>query len=212
MPSFPQTVDGFRDAARRALPRAIFDTIEGGAGREQAIARNAAALRDYTIIPRVLASPGAIDTATLILGKRSNLPLILAPTGLSGLYRAEGERLAAAAGTAVYALSCMSSVSLEEIAAVGEGRKWFQLYPFRSREIMADLIERARAAQYEALCVTVDVPAIGVRYRDLKSGVRSGRPGPRLLFDAALRPSWSLAYLFGRSLALANFVPHTPSA
>lgn len=209
MPSFPQTVEGFRDAARRRLPRAIFDTIEGGAGQEQAIARNAEALRECTITPRVLAGGGTIDTTVQLLGQPASCPLILAPTGLSGLYRPEGERLvAAAAEPLIYALSCMSSVTLEEVAGAAPGRKWFQLYPFRSRVVMADLIERARTARYEALCVTVDVPALGVRYRDLRSGVRLARPTAGLMLAAALHPAWAWPYLTGFRPGLANMRLH----
>ena len=205
----PSTVADFREAARRRLPGAIFGTLEGGAGGELGLQRNLADLRKFHLIPRVLVDVEAVDLSTEILGEASELPLILGPTGLSGLYRRDGERLVAdAAENVIYALSCFSSTSLEEVAAAGGGRKWFQLYPFRSRQLMRDLMRRARASGYEALCLTVDVPAIGNRYRDARSGIRAARPSLALIADAALHPRWSLPYLTGFRPRLASLRPY----
>lgn len=192
------TVADYKRAARRRLPRAIFGTLEGGAGNEEAIARNLNALRTTTLTPRMLVDVASIDSSVEMLGQAAELPFILAPTGLSGLYRPSGELLVAeAAGPAIYALSCFSSVSLERVAAAAGGRKWFQIYPFRSRDVMIDLMRRARDSGFEALCLTVDVPVLGIRNRDLRSGIRAERPTLSILMDAALHPRWSLPYVLG---------------
>jgi isopentenyl diphosphate isomerase/L-lactate dehydrogenase-like FMN-dependent dehydrogenase len=198
MVRMPTTIADFRNAARRRLPAAIFGTLEGGAGEELAVLRNLSDLRGVRLTPRVLVDVQDIDPSIEILGRYSPLPLILAPTGLSGLYRPRGEVLVAkGAQDLVYVQSCFSSVSMEEVTAASAGRKWFQLYPFRSRELMRDLMSRARTHGYEALCVTVDVPALGIRYRDARSGIRADAPSIGLLVDAAMHPRWSLPYLAG---------------
>jgi L-lactate dehydrogenase (cytochrome) len=198
MVRMPTTVADFRNAARQRLPAAIFGTLEGGAGEELAVQRNLSDLRSLCLTPRVLVDVEDVDPSIEILGRDSPLPVILAPTGLSGLYRPKGETLVArAARDLVYVQSCFSSVSMEEVTSASAGRRWFQLYPFRSRELMRGLISRARAHGYEALCLTVDAPALGNRYRDARSGIRAGAPSFRMLVDAALHPRWSLPYLAG---------------
>jgi isopentenyl diphosphate isomerase/L-lactate dehydrogenase-like FMN-dependent dehydrogenase len=132
--------------------------------------------------------------------------------GFSGLYYPEGERCtaAAAAGT-IHVLSVFSTVSLEEVAGTAPGRRWFQLYPFGSRDIMRDLIVRARRAGYEALCVTVDVPVVGGRNRDLRSGLRASGATLPFLLAAAAHLGWSLPFVFGHRPRFKTLEPYLPA-
>jgi len=206
------TIEDLRRAAARRLPRAVFDTIDGGAGEEAAALRNLEDLRAMTLTPRVLTDVSTVETAVVVLGRPIDFPLILAPVGFSGLYYPEGERCtaAAAAGT-IHILSVFSTVSLEEVAGAAPGRRWFQLYPFGSRDIMRDLIVRARRAGYEALCVTVDVPVIGGRNRDLRSGLRASGATLPFLLAAAAHPGWSLPFVFGHRPRFKTLEPYLPA-
>ncbi|HYV20055.1 MAG TPA: alpha-hydroxy acid oxidase [Verrucomicrobiae bacterium] len=205
------TIEDLRLAAARRLPRAVFDTIDGGAGDEAAVVRNLEALRAMTLVPRVLTDVSTVDTGAMVLGGRIAFPLLLAPVGFSGLYFPNAERCtAAAAEGTIHVLSVFSTVSLEEVAASAPGRRWFQLYPFGSRDIMRDLIGRARRYGYEALCVTVDVPVIGGRNRDLRSGLRSTGATLPFLLSAAAHPGWSLPYLMGHRPRFKTLEPYLP--
>ena len=156
------TIDDLRRRARRRLPRAVFDYIDGGAEDELTVRANRQALARLTLRPRMLVDVGSRpDLGTTVLGQHLALPLILAPAGLVGLFWPNGEVAAARAagrfGT-IFSLSTLSVASLEEVAAGAPGTPlWFQLYVFRDRELSRALVERARAAGYTALCVTVDV-------------------------------------------------------
>lgn len=205
------TIDDLRSAAARRLPRAIFDTLDGAAGEEAAAQRNVGDLRSLTLAPRVLVDVSDVETSVKVLGRPIDTPLMLAPTGFNGLYVPEGELCVAAAGAGtIYVLSMFSSVSLEEVAGATSGRKWFQIYPVMSRDVMRDLIRRARQSNYEALCITVDVPVVGSRHRDLRSGI--GRTGVSLpfLFSAACHPRWSLPFLLGYRPRFKSLDPYLP--
>jgi L-lactate dehydrogenase (cytochrome) len=189
-----RSVDDLRDRARRRLPRTLFDLIDGAADDEVTLARNRAAFATVGLLPRVLVDVGSVALGTSLLGQPIDLPVVLAPTGQTRSFHPEGERaVARAAGRAgtVYCLSTMGSTSIEDVAASGGGPKWFQLYVARDRGLAKELIARAKAAAYQALCLTVDVPVIGNRERDLRNGMAiPPRLGPRELFDAATRVPW----------------------
>jgi L-lactate dehydrogenase (cytochrome) len=159
-------------------------------------------------MPRVLVDVGAIDTSTTVLGQRLALPLLLAPTGLCGMATSRGEIPAAAAAVAagvVFTASCMSSVTLEEIATEAAGDHWFQLYVWRDRALTRDLVERAAAAGYRALVVTVDTPVLGQRERDVRNGATiPPRITVRNAFDTLRRPRWLLAMARGPRVTFAN--------
>ena len=163
----------FEAFARLAMEPGAFDYVAGGAWDEQTLADNEAAWRRYRIRPRVLVDVSMIDTSTSLLGHPSSMPVAVAPMAVHGVAHADGEvataRAAATAGIP-FALSTTSSRSIEEVAdAARDGRRWFQLYvqadPGRSRE----LVQRAAAAGYEALILTVDLPRLGYRERDRRS-------------------------------------------
>jgi L-lactate dehydrogenase (cytochrome) len=166
-------IGDLRKVAKRRVPRAVFGYIDGGAEDERTMHANMADFARYTFRPRMLVDVAKRDVSTTVLGQKLPTPLILAPTRLCGMAAPRGEVLAARAAInkgALFTLSSMSSVSMEDVMAEAPGPKWFQLYVWRDRELTRSLIERAREAGYGALVVTVDVQVIGQRERDLRTG------------------------------------------
>lgn len=207
-------VEDIHRLARRRLPRAVFDNIEGGSEDEITLDRNRAALQALSLIPRALAGVSDRDQSTTVLGIPVTSPIVLAPAGLSWLSRpSTGEIASARAASRAGIISTLSSSSgrnLEEVAASCDGPKWFQLYIWRDRKLTEEIVERARAAGYFALCLTVDVPRIGRRERDLHNGFEIP-PKPRLsqLGDLVLHAGWFLelfrAEASGHGIAFGNF-------
>ena len=148
------------------------------------------------------------------MGEKIDFPIICAPTGMSRLFNNDGElavcAAAAEAGT-VYSLSTMSTHSIEEVASHTTGAKWFQLYPFKDKALVSELIERARTAGYKGLCLTIDVPVAGNRERDLRTGMAIP---PKLTlsswFSFFLHPLWSIKYLLSDEFQLANVIHKAP--
>ncbi|PYM53286.1 MAG: hypothetical protein DMD79_26685 [Candidatus Rokuibacteriota bacterium] len=202
------TIEDLRRWARRRLPRAVFDFVEGGAGDEVAIARNRAAFERLAFQPRVLVDVTKRDQATTVLGVPLATPVLTAPTGMAGLSWPKGELVAARAaheaGT-VYTLSTHSSCSIEEVAEGAPGPLWFQLYVWRNRDLARSFVERARRAGYRALVLTVDVPIPSTRERDVRNGFTIP---PRVTvwnaIDTLRRPGWIRRVLLGPRLTLAN--------
>jgi len=162
----------YEEAARRKLPQQIFDFIAGGAGDEITLRRNREAFDRFELLPRALIDVSAIDTSTSVLGQTVSFPVLLAPVALQQAAHPGGEqataRAAAAAGT-IMVLSTMSSCSIEEVAGAADGPKWFQLYVTPDRGVTAELVGRAEARGYSALCLTVDAPYLGKREKDLRN-------------------------------------------
>jgi 4-hydroxymandelate oxidase len=160
------------DLARERLPQGPFDFIAGGAEDEVTLRANREAFQRIQLRPRVLVDVSTVDPSTEVLGQRIELPVLLAPVALQRLAHDEGElasaRAAEAAGT-VFTLSTVSTCTIEQVAEAAGGPKWFQLYPIRSKEGTARLIERAKAAGYTAVCVTADVPWLGRREADIRN-------------------------------------------
>lgn len=158
--------------AREVLEPSRFDYIAGGADDEVSLVRNREDWERITLRPRVLVDVSDIDTASTVLGTPISMPVMLAPASGHKLCSSEGEiataRAAAAAGT-VMVLSTVSTVSLEDVAAAVDAPRWFQLYVYKDREVTRNLVTRAEAAGFRALCVTVDVPIIGNRERDMRN-------------------------------------------
>jgi L-lactate dehydrogenase (cytochrome) len=188
------TIDDLRRRARRRLPRAVFDFIDGGAEDELTLRRNEAAFKQITFRPRVLVDTQARNQSTTVLGQRLSTPLILAPTGLCGMAAPRGEILAARASLhagVIFTLSSMSAVSIEDTARAAPGPHWFQLYVWRDRELTRSLVERAAAAGYTAMVVTVDVPVLGQRERDVRNGATiPPRVTLRNAFDSLQKIGW----------------------
>lgn len=201
-------IDDLRALARRRLPAPMFHYMDGGADDEQTLARNRRAFDDVRLAPRCLVDVSAIDTRTRVLGADVELPLMLAPTGMSRLFHRDGELAAARAAAAhgvYYSLSTVASRSIEEVAAVNAGPKLFQLYVLKDRVLNAEFMARSRAAGYTAMCLTVDVPVAGNRERDLRTGMTlPPRLGLRSVVDVLRRPAWVWDHLRSAPLELAN--------
>lgn len=172
-------LEGFEPLARDRLSREAYAYYAGGAGDEITMAENIAAFRRYRLRPRVLIDVDRVDTTAEVLGARVAMPVGLAPTALNGLADPEGEvavARAAARSGALLCLSTMSSRSLEDVASAAGGPKWFQLYVHRDRGISKDMLERAVAAGYEAIVLTVDLPYPGNRERELRHPIELATP------------------------------------
>ena len=169
------TIDDLRTAARRRLPRALFDYIDGGAEDEVTLRGNCRALETLALRPRGAVATPHCDLRTKVLGTTLELPFLLAPLGSSRLFYPRGEIVAAreagAAGTA-YILSTMSGCRLEDVKAGSSGSVWYQLYLVGGRDVARAGIERARAAGYTVLVVTIDTAVAGMRERDHHNGIK----------------------------------------
>ena len=210
------SIADLRRAAKRRLPKAVFGYLDGAAEDEVTLHRNQADFGRYELLPHFLVDVGNIDLSTRALGADLDLPFMLAPTGMSRLFHSSGEksvaRAAHKAGT-LYSLSSVSTVSIEDVARVSAGPKMLQLYVWRDRGILKDFIQRAKAAGYTALCLTVDLPQAGQRERDLKNGF-TVPPQIRLsnILDTMLRPAWLLDFLTSPRMKLENVQTHTHAA
>lgn len=167
------SVAAMRERARRVLPRAVFDFADGGAEDERTLRGNEAAFDGIAFRPRPLEGAGHRDTSLTLFGHRLSMPVMIGPTGLSGLFWPGGEiaaaRAAAQAGTA-FCLSHGSVCTLEELAAQGSAPRWMQVFIYRDRGFTEELTRRAQAAGYDALVLTIDNQLLGSRERDLRNG------------------------------------------
>jgi L-lactate dehydrogenase (cytochrome) len=201
------SVEDLRRIARRRLPRGVFNYIDGAAEDEITASENMEAFRRLRFSPDVLNNVTDLDTSTTILGADARLPLILAPTGFTRIADPAGEiavaRAAARAGIP-YTLSTLSTRSIEEVATAG-GDQWFQVYVWRDRGLVAELLERAHAARFRAIVITVDTAMLGRRERDIRRGFTlPPQIGPETLLDGALHPAWTLAFLRSEPIRFAN--------
>src|SRR5690242_10279812 len=196
--------------AKRRLPGGVFDYIDGGAEDERTLAANVAAYAAVTFRPRVLRGIPTVDVLTSLLGKPLAYPLVLAPTGFTRIAHPAGElavaRAAARAGLP-YTLSTLSTRSIEDVRAVSDGRLWFQVYAWRDRGLVTEMIQRAAAADYEALVLTVDTAVFGRRERDVRRGF-SLPPviGPSTILDGILHPAWTWSFVRSEPIRFANVV------
>src|SRR6059058_3364027 len=196
-------IEDLRRAAKRRLPRVVFDYIDGGAGDEWTLRENCHAFEEVTFRPRCAVATPPCDLRVSVLGKSLSTPLILAPVGSSRLMCPRGEEAAAnAAGAAgiAYALSTLSGCRLEDVAAASEAPVWYQLYLVGGRDCALPAIERAKGAGFSALVVTIDTAVAGMRERDLRNGVKellSGKLGSMLPFVTQLliKPRWLAGFL-----------------
>jgi L-lactate dehydrogenase (cytochrome) len=196
-------VADLRLAARRRLPRAVFDYIDGGADAEWTMRENERIFDDVVFRPRSAVATPQCDLRTTVLGQEIGLPFILAPVGSSRMFYPRGEEVAArAAGEAgtIYTLSTLSGCAVREVKAATRGPVWYQLYVIGGRDVALAAVERAKGCGCSALVVTIDTPVAGMRERDLRNGVKelvSGAPFTMLphLFQFLARPRWLAAFL-----------------
>jgi L-lactate dehydrogenase (cytochrome) len=202
------SVDDLRRIARRRLPGGVFDYIDGGAEDERTLAANQAAFASATFRPRVLRGVSKVDTSAVLLGQPLAYPLVLAPTGFTRIADPQGELAVARAAERAglpYTLSTMSTRSIEEVRAVSGGRLWFQVYAWRDRGLVKEMIDRAAAARYEAIVLTADTAVLGRRERDVRRGF-SLPPviGPATIIDGARHPGWTVAFARSEPIRFAN--------
>ena len=169
----PVNLSDFEDRARAILPKPHFDFFNGGAADEVTVRENRRAFDDIDLRFRVLAGVEHRDLSTTLLGRRTSMPVLIAPTGFHKLAHPDGES-ATARGAAdadvIMVVSTMANVSLEDVRAAAKGPMWFQLYVYRDRGITRSLVQRAEAAGYDAIQVTVDLPVLGRREADVRNG------------------------------------------
>lgn len=196
--------------ARKRLPRAIFDFIEGGAGSETAVARNRDRFEQIALMPQALRDCSAAHSQVTIFGRRYAAPFGIAPMGFADLVRPGTDRaLARAAKThnIPYVLSTAATTAIETIADIAQDNLWFQLYPGADEGIAAGLMKRALAAGVTTLVVTVDIPVPAKRPRDLVNGLAIPlRPSLRTVLDVGRHPAWLLRAALGERPGMANFI------
>lgn len=198
-----------RRLARRRLPWMVFDYIDGAAGSETGAQRNRAALDAQTLRPRILTDVSARNLSTTLFGENTKRPFGIAPMGMCNLSGQGADlmlaRLAARDQVPV-GVSTVASTPMEKMIEVADGHAWFQLYFSGDGVGTFKLVERAKTAGYQTLVLTVDVPEVGRRPRELRHGFKMPfNIGPRQFIDFALHPQWSLPALFGGKPQMANF-------
>jgi L-lactate dehydrogenase (cytochrome) len=208
------SISDYRELARRRAPHFLFEYVDGGSYDEVTLGRNQSDLREIALRQRVMRNVSQLDLSTVMLGRRSRLPVALAPIGLAGMLARRGEVQAARAARdfgVPFTLSTVSACSLEEVTRAVTDPIWFQLYMIRDRGFMRDLIARAQAAKCSVLMFTVDMPVPGARYRDYRSGLAgaSGIAGSlRRIGQAMRRPDWAWDVgVMGRPHKLGNVAP-----
>jgi len=204
------SVADLRRIARRRLPGGVFDYIDGAAEDERTLAANQAAFARTTFRPRVLRGLEKVEIESTLLGQPLAYPMVLAPTGFTRIADPDGElavaRSAERAGLP-YTLSTLSTRSIEEVRAVSGGRLWFQVYAWRDRALVKEMIDRAAASRYEALVLTVDTAVFGRRERDVRRGFSLPPAiGPRTIVDGALHPAWTWKFVRSDPIRFANVV------
>jgi L-lactate dehydrogenase (cytochrome) len=196
-------IEDLRLAAKRRLPRVVFDYIDGGAESEVTLRANCSAFDTVIFRPRCAVATPSCDLKTTVLGMPISMPLVLAPVGSSRMFYPRGEEVAAheagVAGTA-YILSTLSGCRMEDVAAASSGPVWYQLYLLGGRDVAIAAMQRARAAKFSALVVTIDTPVAGLRERDIRNGTKeliTRKLGPMLPFvhQFLMRPRWLAGFL-----------------
>ena len=205
-------VDDFRRLAKARLPWPVFDYIDGAADDEATKARNTAAFGDVDLVPDVLAGVAEIDTSIMLMGRKSALPLMLSPTALQRVFHWQGERAVARAADKFgvwFGISSLATVSIEDIGALVSSPKLFQLYVHKDKGLNASMIERCRAAKFDALALTVDTIVSGKRERCLRSGFTTPpRYTAANLLGYAMKPRWGVDYVFREKFGLPNLDGH----
>ena len=207
-------LEDFRELARKRLPSPMFHYIDGAAEDEWTYRRNTLAFNEHELVPRFLIDVENIDTSVEVLGQKISWPFLCSPTGFHRLFHHDGEagaaRAASRTGT-IFCLSTISTTTIEEVAQSSEGPKVFQIYVLRDRGLSEEYIERCKEANYDALCLTVDVPSNGRRERDLRTGMTvPPRLTIRSYLDIATHLDWSVNYLLHKTPSMVNIEHKVP--
>ena len=202
----------FRTLAKKRLPGPIFHYIDGAADDEVTYKRNSQSFNDVDLVPNVLAGVEEVDMSTEIMGQELSMPFYCAPTALQRLFHHEGERAvakaASSAGT-MFGVSSLATVTVEDIAKISTGPKMFQFYFHKDRGLNDALLERAKAAKFNVLALTVDTITGGNRERDLRTGFTSP---PKLTLDSilsfAFHPMWAWNFFTKEKFDMPHLSEH----
>ncbi|MGP1352080.1 MAG: alpha-hydroxy acid oxidase [Parasphingopyxis sp.] len=205
-------VNDFRALAKRRLPGPVFHYIDGGADDERTLARNTRTYEECDLVPSVLAGVEEVDLTTTVMGRTIDMPLFLSPTALQRLFHWQGERAVGRAaekfGT-YFGISSLATVGIAEIGATISSPKMFQLYVHKDKGLNRAMVEQCKAAEFDALTLTVDTIVGGNRERCLRTGFTSPpRITPRSFLSYAAKPAWGLNYMFREKFELPNLSGH----
>jgi isopentenyl diphosphate isomerase/L-lactate dehydrogenase-like FMN-dependent dehydrogenase len=203
------TIYDLRDIAKRRTPQAPFDYTDGGADTESSLIRARETFEKIEFQPRILRDVSSVDTTVTILGELTSMPIGIAPTGFTRMMQTEGEYAGATAARDAgipFTLSTMGTRSIEDIAAIApDGRNWFQLYMWKDRDRSMALVDRAKAAGFDTLVLTVDVPVAGARLRDVRNGMTIPPSlTSKTILNALPRPAWWINFLTTDPLKFAS--------
>jgi L-lactate dehydrogenase (cytochrome) len=206
------TIEDLRVLAQKRVPRMFYDYADSGSWTESTYRANTTDFHKIKLRQRVAVNMEGRSTATKMVGVDVKMPVVIAPTGLTGMQHADGEILAAQAAEAFgtrFTLSTMSICSIEDIAAHTKQPFWFQLYVMRDRDFIERLIDRAKAAKCDALVLTLDLQILGQRHKDLKNGLSAP---PKLtvanIVNMMTKPRWCLGMLGTKRRQFGNIVGH----
>jgi L-lactate dehydrogenase (cytochrome) len=208
------TIEELRTLAKRRVPRMFYDYVDSGAWTGSTYEANEADFKRIKLRQRVAVDMSNRSLATTMVGQPVSMPVALAPTGIIGMQRGDGEILvarAAAKAAIPYTLSTMSVCSIEDVAANTEKPFWFQLYVMKDRDFIGRLIDRAKKAGCSALVLTLDLQIIGQRHKDIKNGLTTP-PNPTIanILNIATKPRWCLSMLGTKRRTFGNIVGHAP--
>ena len=203
------TIYDLRDIAKRRTPQAPFDYTDGGADSESSLIRARSTFERVEFQPRILRDVSVVDISVKMLGQTMSMPIGIAPTGFTRMMQTEGEYAGATAARDAgipYTLSTMGTRSIEDVARIApDGRNWFQLYMWKDRDRSMALVDRAKAAGFDTLVLTVDVPVAGARLRDVRNGMTIPPSlTSKTILNALPRPAWWLNFLTTDSLKFAS--------
>src|SRR5215831_17351749 len=210
------TIEELRILAKKRVPRMFYDYVDSGAWTGSTYEANELDFKRIKLRQRVAVDISNRSLATTMVGQTVNMPVALAPTGIIGMQRGDGEILVARAAAEAgipYTLSTMSVCSIEDVAANTEKPFWFQLYVMKDRDFIGRLIDRAKKAGCSALVLTLDLQIIGQRHKDIKNGLTTP-PKPTLanILNIATKPRWCLSMLGTNRRTFGNVVGHAPGA
>lgn len=208
------TIADLRKLAQKKLPSVMFDYVDGGSEDELTLQWNRNSFSKYEFVPRALRDVSKIDLSTSVQGVDLKIPIISAPTGMSRMFHHLGEKAVVKASHragAGYALSTVSTTSIEDVAKESNGPLFFQIYAWHDRKMVDDFIERCKRENYDGLMLAVDLASLGKRERDLRNG--HGRPGVlkrNTALSALSKPQWLYHFLTQPKWKMANMVEHLP--
>lgn len=204
------SIDDLRIAAKKRLPKMVFDYIDGGAEDEITLGKNVSRLREIELLWRSLIDVSILETDSTILGKSSKLPFFISPTASSRLFSPKGGEIAVAKAAEKfgipYSISTIGSTSIEDISKIYKGPKFFQMYVWKDRKLIEEIIERAKAADFDAIILTVDVPIAGNRERDPRNAFTiPPKPNLKVISQVLPKPFYLMDMALSGKIEASNF-------